>query len=198
MFESPRLKAALNRLLQVIATVYQGIAILAFLFALFLAGRWLDTPFLGAYFEQTMIKNEAGPRLPSSAWTLYGQIEFGDQLTAVNGVAVRTYEDIENALRGATPGVIPTDVGFSAGETIPITVLRASGEEQTFEVTLGIFPMADRVGYIVIPVVVSGVFLLIGLWIFYQRRRESAGRLFPLCLLACRRDRRPVRPVYHP
>jgi signal transduction histidine kinase len=180
MFDSPRLNATLNNILQIIVTVYQGTAILVFVFALFLASRWLKTPFLGAFFEQTMLRNAAGPSQPSAAWNLYSQIEFRDQLTAVNGVPVRSYTDIENALRGVTPGDIPTEVGFSAGEAIPITVRTEAGEERTLDVALGIFPMADRVGYIVIPVILSGLFLITSVWIFGLRRGESAGRAFSL------------------
>ena len=180
MFDSPRLNATLNNILQIVVTIYQGAAVLVFVFALFLASRWLKTPFLGAFFEQTMLKNSAGPGQPSSAWNLYGQIEFGDQLTNVNGVPVRSFNDIENVLHGAVPGTIPTEVGFSAGEVIPITVRTEAGEERTIDVTLGIFPMSDRVGFIVIPVILSGLFLITSIWIFGLRRGESAGRAFSL------------------
>jgi signal transduction histidine kinase len=180
MFESPRLKATLDRILQVVVTIYQGAAILAFVFALFLASKWLKMPFLGAFFEQTMLRNTAGPSQSSDAWKLFDQIEFSDQLIAVNGVQVRSSTDIENVLLGITPGTIPTQVGFSAGETLPVTIRLKTGEEKTFDVTLGIFPLADRIGYIVIPTIVSGLFLVTSLWIFGLRRRESAGRAFSL------------------
>ena len=180
MSESPRLKVSLNSVLQVIVTIYQGIAILGFIFALFLASRWLKSPFPGALFEQTMIRNEAAPTESSEAWGLFNQIKFRDQLIAVNGVSVRTFTDIENVLNGTTPGIIPAEMGFSAGDAIPITIWKDSGEEQTLNATLGIFPLADRIGYIVIPSVVSVLFLLISLWIFGMRRGESAGRAFAL------------------
>ncbi|GIK10442.1 MAG: hypothetical protein JETCAE02_25490 [Anaerolineaceae bacterium] len=180
MFKSSNWNAILNIVLQVIVIVYQGAAVVAFVFALFLANRWLKTPFLGALFEQTMLKNAAGPSEPSEAWKLYSQINFGDQLTSVNGVPVRSFTDVEDALTGRTPGMIPTQVGFSPGETIPVTVRTGAGEERSLEVTLGVFPAADRVGYIVIPAVLSGLFLIMGLWIFAARREESAGRAFSL------------------
>ena len=180
MFESPRLKAILEIVLQTAVTIYQGTAILVFVVALFLAGNWLKVPFLGAFFEQTMIMNGAGPSEQSEAWNLFSQLEFGDQLVAVNGVPVRSATDIKNALSGVTPGIIPTEVGFSAGETIPVTIRLDTGEEKTFDVILSIFPLGDRMGYIVIPTIVSGLFLLTSLWIFGMRRRESAGRAFSL------------------
>ena len=180
MSESPRLKVSLNSILQVIVTIYQGAAILAFVFALFLARKWVNLPFLGALFEQTMLRNTAGPSQPSEAWTLYGQTEFGDQLIAVNGVPVRDSTDIESVLRGITPGTLPTSGGFSAGETIPVTIRTTTGEEKTFDVKLDKFPMPDYIGYVVIPFIVSGLFLLTSLWIFGLRRGESAGRAFSL------------------
>ncbi len=180
MFESPRLKVSLNSVLQVIVTIYQGAAILAFVFALFLARKWVNLPFLGALFEQTMLRNAAGPSQLSEAWSLYGQTEFGDQLIAVNGVQVRDSTDIENVLRGVIPGTLPTSGGFSAGETIPVTIRMITGEEKTFDVKLDKFPMPDYLGYVVIPFIVSGLFLLTSLWIFGLRRGESAGRAFSL------------------
>ncbi len=117
---------------------------------------------------------------PSEAWGLFDQINFRDQLIAVNGVPVRTFTDMENVLNGTPPGTLPTEAGFSAGDTIPITIRKDTGEEQTLDVTLGTFPLADRVGYIVIPMIVSALFLMISLWIFGLRRGESAGRSFAL------------------
>ncbi len=180
MFESPRRTALLSSILQTVAMIYHGAAVLAFFFALFLANRWFKTPFLGAFFEQTMLRNAAGPRQPSEAWSLYYQTEFGDQLISVNGVPVRSFTDIEEVLNGTRPGTIPTRLGFAPGETIPVTFRRGAGEERSLDVTLGIFPRADRVGYVVIPAIVSGLFLMIGLWIFGLRRAESPGRAFSL------------------
>lgn len=180
MFKSPRLNVTLNRVLQVVVIIYQGAAVLAFVFALFLANRWFRTPFLGAFFEQTMLRNAAGPTQPSEAWTLYSQTAFGDQLIAVNGVPVQSFIEIENVLNGVTPGVIPTQVGFSPGETIPILLRTRTGEEKSLDVTLRIFPQADRTGYFVIPMILSGIFLVLSLWIFGLRRAESPGRAFSL------------------
>ncbi|MBI5932392.1 MAG: GAF domain-containing protein [Chloroflexi bacterium] len=181
MFESPRLNAALNKALQAVVTVYQIVAGLAFVFALILSSRWVKLPFLGAFFEQTMVLTAASPAQPSDAWNLYGQLKVGDQLISVNGVAVRSSNDVREALTGVKVGVIPTTVGFSAGETIPVTIKRGADEtEETFDVTLSVFPPEDRLKYIFIPRGISFVFLLISLWIFGMRRGESSGRAFSL------------------
>jgi len=178
MFDSPRFNTVLNRILQVIVTLYQAAATLTFIIALILAVDWLKTPFLGTFFEQTLLVNAANPTRPSSAWALHEQLQVGDQLLSVNGVPVRNATDIQNVLRGRTPGTVPAPFGFTVGETIPIRVRLGTGEEKELEVALGVFPPADRIGYLVIPTILSALFLITGLWIFGLRRRESAGRSF--------------------
>jgi signal transduction histidine kinase len=180
MSESPRSKVPLDSILQIVVIVYQGIAVLGFIFALFLASRWLKTPFLGAFFEQTMLRNEAAPSAPSSAWALFDQTRFRDQLIAVNGVPVKSFNDVEDVLEGKRPGTLPTETGFSAGDTIPVTIKKFDDGEQTLDVTLGTLPMADRIAIIVIPGILGVLFLIISLWIFGLRRGESSGRAFAL------------------
>ena len=57
MFQSSRFLSVLNRVLQWIIGVYQAAAIIVCVVSLFLAGRWLTLPFMGAFFEQTMAFN---------------------------------------------------------------------------------------------------------------------------------------------
>ncbi len=83
--------ALLNLALQMAASVYQVVAVGAFVAALFLASSWIKTPFLGALYEQTMLFNGAPPSADSAAWSLYNQgVRFGDQLLSVNGVEVHS------------------------------------------------------------------------------------------------------------
>ena len=165
-----RSNALLGRVLQIIASIYQAVALIAFLVSLFLANSWLKTPFLGAFFEQTLVFNGAAPAGESEAWDLYSQgIRFGDRLVTVNGIQVHTSAEVQTILRG-----------FFPGETIPVGVIRSQGEQKIYEVKLNAFPGPDRTLYFVISAIVSALFLMMGLWIFGMRRGESAGRAFSI------------------
>ncbi len=160
---------SLNRTLQFIVLGYQAIAIVVFAAGIYLGNRWLKTPFIGAFYEHTMVFNGAGPTEPSEAWTLFKQVNLGDQLLAVNHQPVRSTADVQKILSG-----------FFPGETIPLTIRNESLQERTLDVTLHAFPTNDQLVFFIIPSVLSGFFLAISLWIFGLRRSESAGRAFSL------------------
>ncbi|MGZ6315834.1 MAG: GAF domain-containing protein, partial [Anaerolineales bacterium] len=165
-----RSNALRSRVLQVGASVYQAIAIIAFIAALFFAGSWLRTPFIGAFFEQTNIFNGATPSGDAASWFLYNQgIRFGDRLISVNNINVRNAADVAAILKG-----------FFPGETIPVGILKADGQPQTIQVKLDAFPSGDRTTYFILPAILSALFLLLSLGIFGIRRTESAGRAFSI------------------
>jgi signal transduction histidine kinase len=177
----PRTQLLLNRLLQAIVFGYQALAVGTFIAALILARSWLRTPFLGAFFEHTMIFNEVGPTDSTEGWDLYNQgVKLGDQLIEVNGVPVRSTGDVQEVLRGQVQGIVPSSQGFVAGETIPVTILTREGEKKSLDVTLHNFPIADFTAHLLIPSVLGFVFLLISIWIFGNRRWEIPGRAFTL------------------
>jgi len=181
MRSTPISYARLDRVLQIIVLAYQAVAVGAFALALVFASRWMNTPFVGALYEHTLVFNGAGPSQPSEAWDLHNQgVRLGDQLLSVNGVAVRSSAQVRAVLRGEIQGSIPTSAGFVPGETIPITVREAGGADRRLDVTLHAFPAADRTTFLIIPLVVSAIFLAVSMWIFGLRRAEPAGRGFAL------------------
>ena len=158
-----------ERILQVIVSAYQLVALGAFLAALLLANSWMKAPFLGAFYEQTLMFNGAVPSGESTGWNLYSQgVRLGDRLVSVNGIEVGSAADVQNILKG-----------FFPGETIPV-VVRSGGVEKTFAVKLNAFPSEDRTTYFVLPAIISFLFLAISLWIFGLRRHERAGRSFAI------------------
>ncbi len=171
----------LDRILQIIVLVYQALAVLSFIVAIILGLRWVRTPFLGAFYEHTMLVNGSQPSASADDWDLYNQgVRLGDQLLSVNGVEVHSTSEVLNVLTGRTLGTVPTQNGFIPGEVIPVSILTTSGEVRQLNVTLHGFPSADRTTYFVIPLVISAVFLAVSLWIFGFRRTEPAGRGFAL------------------
>jgi signal transduction histidine kinase/putative methionine-R-sulfoxide reductase with GAF domain len=164
-----RSAALLNRTLQIIVLGYQALAIVVFIAGIILGNRWLQTPFIGAFFEHTMVFNGVGPEgeEPPEPWALYGEVQLGDQLVAVNDQPVKNTSEVLQALDG-----------FFPGETIPITFRDTAQQEHTLEVTLHAFPPPDHILYFYIPSGLSLLFLVFSLWIFGLRRTEAAGRAF--------------------
>jgi signal transduction histidine kinase len=164
-----RYKSLFNQSLQWVAFTYQVIAVILFLLGLFLANRWLQQPFLGAFYEHTLVFNGTGPGESSPAWALFGQVEVGDQLVAINDMPVKNAEEIRTILRDHFPG-----------EDVRLTVRSESGEGRVLTVTLHSFPASSRTVYFIIPTILSAIFLAASLWIFGLRRNEPAGRAFSL------------------
>jgi signal transduction histidine kinase/putative methionine-R-sulfoxide reductase with GAF domain len=170
MWTSNRSNTYINQALQAIAFAYQFLAVAVFITALFLANWWLSTPFLGAFYEHTMIFNGVVPTGPDASWDLRNQgIQLGDQLISVNGQAVHNASEVQSILSG-----------FHPGNQIPVVVRLLDGSQKTYHVTLHAFSPEDRITFFIIPISLSLLFLIISLWIFMIRRTESAGRVFAL------------------
>src|SRR5512140_68042 len=119
----------LNGALQVAAAVYQAVALFAFVASLFLAASWLKVPFIGAFFEQTMVFNGAKPTGEAETWFLYDHgVGLKDQLVSVNNVPVHSAADVQRILQG-----------FFPGETIPVGLLLRDGRSSTVNVDLNVF-----------------------------------------------------------
>lgn len=164
-----RYKTLVSQTLQWGVFIYQAIAIVLFIYGLFLASHWLSQPFLGALYEHTLVFNGTGPSAAVPAWALYDQVVIGDQLVAINGTSVKSSEDISAILGQHFPG-----------EDVEVTVRSESGDERVLTVTLHNFPSDSRTVYFVIPAILSVIFLVASLWIFGLRRNEPAGRAFSL------------------
>lgn len=170
MFSSERSNTLLNQGLQVVVVAYQLLAVVAFILALFFATSWIKIPFLGAFYEHTMVFNGSVPSGDSADWDLHNQgVKLGDQLIAVNGVNVHSAAEVQNVLSK-----------FFPGESIPVTIRTLQGEQKVLQVKLNTFPSEDQTSYFVIPTFLSLFFLIISLWIFGLRRIEAPGRAFAL------------------
>lgn len=168
-FSVERSSALLSRVLQGLVSFYQLVALVAFVAALILANAWLKTPFMGAFFEQTLMFNGATPNGGSDTWDLYNQgVRLGDRLSSVNDVEVTSSADVEKILSG-----------FYPGETIPVGV-ESGGVQKILNVKLNSFPADDTTAYFTMPAIVSFLFLAISLAIFGMRRKETAGRSFAI------------------
>src|ERR1043165_550480 len=170
MNESFRLNDFLSKATQAIVLVYQGIAALIFIASLLAGYNWLRKPFIGGFFEQTMVMNDAQTREAGKQWALSAQgFQPGDQLISVNGQQIASARDLERTLSS-----------LQVGQSVAVVMRTPAGETRSADVTLRPMPDYDRLAYFVIPAILSFVFLLISLWIFGLRRTESAGRAFSM------------------
>jgi signal transduction histidine kinase len=160
---------SLGRILTWVVVAYQALAVLVFAAGVYLAIGWARLPFIGAFYEHTMVFNGNGPGEPHPAWRLYEQVEVGDQLVAINDTPVQSAADAREILAGRFPG-----------EDVGITVLGRDGKNRALNVTLHEFPGAGWSAYFILPSLMSGIFLAASWWIFGFRRNEPAGRAFSL------------------
>jgi ABC-type multidrug transport system fused ATPase/permease subunit len=170
MNESFRLNTVLSKVTQSIVFVYQGLAVVIFVASLLVGYSWLRNPFVGGFFEQTMVLNGSDTTEAGKHWSLYALgFKLGDQLVSVNDQPISNARDLEHTLGS-----------LAIGNTVPVAIRTAEGDIRTVDIVLQPFPAADRVSYFVIPAILSLVFLLISSWIFGLRRTESAGRAFSM------------------
>ena len=76
----------LNQALTGIVFLYQALAVLAVVWALILANSWLREPFIGSFYEHTLVFTDTGSL--TGAWEFNSQVSSGDQLKAVNGRSI--------------------------------------------------------------------------------------------------------------
>ncbi len=161
---------SLERLPQIAVLFYQVVAVTVFVLALFVAAAWIKLPFMGAFFEPALVINTGMPSYPDSVWPLRDLgVGQGSQLIEIAGQSVRSSSGVEQVLDGYFPG-----------ENIPVTIRSEEGLTSTYNITLQRFTEQDRVTYLILPTIISGIFLLLSLWIFSLRRDEPAGLAFAI------------------
>ena len=166
MSESYRVNDALGKITQWIVLIYQTIAVLIFAASMILGLDWLNDPFIGGMFEQTMVLNGTDTREPGEQWALYEEgFKIGDQLVSVDSHPILSGEDLHQTL-----------ITLQIGQSVPVEMRTSEGEVRTVDVTLESFSTPDRVAFFAIPMFMSAVFLGLSLWIFGLRRTEAAGR----------------------
>jgi hypothetical protein len=158
--------AAFDRILHYSIRAYYVAAAAVFIAAIVLANAWLRRPFLGALFDAALVFTRAASVGEEANWgTSQLGVRAGDQLLSVNGLPVSTSADVGAALSGSAPG-----------ESIPVSIREAGGEEAALEATLSTLPRQDRTAYAILPGMLAALFLGVGLWIHGVRGAISSGR----------------------
>ena len=168
MIQTNRFNTVVGAVTQTLVLFYQAVAVLVFTVSLFSAYAWLKNPFIGGFFEQTMVVNESVTREPGKQWALQEKgFRLGDQLASVGGQPISSAEDLRKALDY-----------FRVGDMVHVVMHTQAGEIKEADIKLQSLSTIDQISYFVIPAFLSLVFLVISLWIFGLRRSESAGRTF--------------------
>ena len=168
MDQSNRFNTVFNTLTQAIVLIYQALAVLVFVVSLFSAYAWLKNPFMGGFFEQTMVMNESVTREAGKQWALEANgFQLGDQLVSVDGHSISNATDLRETLDTLT-----------VDQTVPVVMRTLDGETKEANITLQSLAIIDQISFFAIPALLSLVFLILSLWIFGLRRTEPAGRTF--------------------
>lgn len=173
---------------QILQRVVTGIVLLViglYVLALFLANNWLQRPFIGAFIEKADLVNDIRSSGEDAFPAFRAGIRARDQLLTVDGAPVPNSLALAAVLAQHQPG-----------DVVQLTVMReirdaegnltgAPDETLTIPVTLTSFATGDLLTLFVAPYILGLVYLIIGLWVFWVRRGEMAGRIFALfCAVA--------------
>jgi signal transduction histidine kinase len=168
MDQSNRFNTITSTVTQSIVLVYQGLAVIVFVVSLISAYAWLRNPFIGGFFEQTMVLNESVTRETGEQWALQENgFRLGDQLVSVADRPISDAADLRATLSS-----------LHVGQTVPVVMRTLDGEPKEANITLQSLSGIDQISYFVIPAFLSLVFIIISIWIFGLRRSEPAGRTF--------------------
>ncbi|MBI2333412.1 MAG: GAF domain-containing protein, partial [Chloroflexi bacterium] len=158
---------SLGRILTGIVFLYQAAAAVVVVWALIIASGWVREPFLGSFYEHTLVFSDPGGS--TGAWEFNQVVAGGDRLIAVNGGEVISGRDVREALENFVPG-----------ENVTVTVQFKSGEARDLNVELQRFPDDGISVYLILPSILSFIFLALSIWTFGLRRNEPAGRAFTM------------------
>jgi signal transduction histidine kinase len=148
--------------------IYQALAVLAFIAMPFMAVRYFNTPFLGAFLDNKLSNNGVHPMFVPESWDLTRQgVGYGDQILQLDGQTVDTWGQVQAILERHLPG-----------ETVAAQLEPVDGIERVLQVKLNTFSTTDQAAYFYIPYVAGLIFLFLSCWIFFLRRSETDGRAF--------------------
>ncbi len=174
-----QLRATLDRLATLLMFAILLLVVVVFALLPYYGYRASQAPFMGGFVEPTLVFNDAGPENSAEHWALRDAgVKFPDRLLAIDGAPLSTPGQLYSLLAAHRPG-----------DTVRLTIEHATGtslesakilETRTLDVQLTPFSLDDLLSYFVAPYFVGLAFLVIGLWIFYLRRDEAAGRAFAL------------------
>ncbi|MBN1148600.1 MAG: GAF domain-containing protein [Anaerolineales bacterium] len=157
-----------ERIAPVLTFLYLLLAMMVFLVAPILFFVSARAPFIGSFYEHTLMLNTSQPTRPG-AWGDQLRLPFGYQIVALNDARITSTLEWRLELEN-----------YQVGDTATLTLRNPEGELETRDITLMKLPFIDQVSYFVVPYLIGLVYLLSGLYVFGVRRYDPAGRAFAL------------------
>ncbi len=155
-----------------VVVVYQIVALAVLLLIAISAHAFFKIPFIGSLVEQTLVINGTDS-IQKGTWDAKNKgLTFGHQIIAIDGDVISDHDDFLNTLKT-----------YQAGDVIELTVrnlLEPETQPFTVPITLSVFPVADRIAQVFIPLLIGLVYLGTGLWVLSLRREDTAGQVFSL------------------
>lgn len=178
--------AAFDQILQRVVTGIILLVVALYVLALFLATNWLQRPFIGAFIEKADLFNDIRSTGSDLFPAFTTAIKPRDRLLEVDGVPVPNSRALAAVLAQHQPGdVVMVTV---AREVVDADNRPTGAPDQVLPpipVTLTTFAPGDVFTLFVVPYGLGLVYLITGLWVFWVRRGEMAGRVFALfCAVA--------------
>ncbi len=153
---------------QALMMAYLLVGLVTYMVIPFLALRWMQVPFIGAFVEQTMVFNGTGPAGTASVWSAYNQgLKSGQQLLSIDGQPVQNAREMMAVLDQHKPG-----------DEVTLQVREASGKLSDVAVRLAAFPLDEQFNFFYLPYLIGLVFLGSAVWVFAIRRNHASGRAY--------------------
>jgi signal transduction histidine kinase/signal transduction protein with GAF and PtsI domain len=161
----------LDKAIETSILIYQVIAVILFITIPLIATQWWKTPFIGAFFEHSMVFNGVGPVRSDTnedQWELFNnEVQLKDQLIAIGGKETKNANDVTRILSAR-----------EVGDKLNLTYKTDKGKTITIETKLIKFPLADKIRYFYFPYSIGLVYLLLSLWMTKLRLSDKSGRAF--------------------
>jgi len=139
-------------------------AVIILIVAAFLAWRVIRLPFPGFFVEPTLVANGA-EESTCSAHEI--GLRVHDRILAVDDQALNTSGALTRLL-----------AQYEVGDRITLAVEGLDGEQREFQLVLCSFPLGALGDFFALPYLIAIIYLAIGIGVFVERWRESAGRAF--------------------
>jgi signal transduction histidine kinase len=158
-----------EQLTPLLVLIFAILVLICYLFYPVLFAISLRTPFVGGFFEHTLMLNTVRPTR-SGDWELAKyELDFGYQLQQIDGQTVTDNQQYRSLL-----------ADYQVGDEVVVTLLTPDNQLQNYPVQLQQLPFADQVSFFFIPYLVGLVYLVSGMFVYGMRRYEPAGRSFAL------------------
>lgn len=156
-----------NLLLPRAIILFQIIAGIILISAIFFAFDWVRTPFIGFFVDPNLLLNSTNSVKDGSWGVTENGFSLGDQLTALDGETIddiRQYTSILNTLR--------------VGDHVEVTVTTPEGELKSRILSMSRFPMIDLILQMAIPWIIGCIYFGSGIWVFRLRFQDNSGKIF--------------------